>query len=417
MVWSLSRPARLVHFHNGAHLQMVETKCRERHQGNARSPSKISGNIGVLVKCDSSCAIVTVVWANRGEIVRCGICKILVFDTLINWSVLEFKRQEGQCMVVGLSQAHSHPSIPPLPLARNRPFQFSGSHISKDILDLLEGGMESPTRHRSTGTTWLDRLHVGSFSGKVRFVPAATYSRTVRLLLKKCVSGARDKHLARRLQCAWTAVSTRAKESVINARRFELWAMCFQSQTWISSGFQIKGAASAIYTYLSPEHVLRERAAKDWLRRDWCSVSTESCLPRRGDENKVSANAKIFPSILQIIIVSSDDELCDTLIMPSKPAEFSPSEPIKFAFAIRPFLSLYCSSRQIFAVFTRELDQARQLKAWKLTRIAQKWVRSAIVWAVLWSDWATFSPIRTKNYLQCEHIVFVGVRNPLQYNY
>ena len=45
------------------------------------------------------------------------------------------------------------PSIPPLPVDRNRPLQFSGSHISNDMLDLFDVGMDSPTRQRSTVTS------------------------------------------------------------------------------------------------------------------------------------------------------------------------------------------------------------------------------------------------------------------------
>ena len=72
----------------------------------------------------------------------------------------------------------SHPSMPPLPVTSNRSLQSSGSHNSNDILDLFDVGIESPTRQRSTATGRLGRLHVGSFSANMRFVPAATYVST-----------------------------------------------------------------------------------------------------------------------------------------------------------------------------------------------------------------------------------------------
>ena len=46
-----------------------------------------------------------------------------------------------------------HPSIPPLPVTKTRSLQFSGSHNSNDMLDLLDVGMESPTRQIFTVTS------------------------------------------------------------------------------------------------------------------------------------------------------------------------------------------------------------------------------------------------------------------------
>ena len=48
---------------------------------------------------------------------------------------------------------HLQPSIPPLPVDRNRPLQFSGSHSSNDMLDLFDVGIDSPTRQRFTVTS------------------------------------------------------------------------------------------------------------------------------------------------------------------------------------------------------------------------------------------------------------------------
>lgn len=113
-----------------------------------------------------------IVGRNSGKFVLRRVREILVLDAyvdslvpLLDWvnvHVLKSKKQ------------YSHPSMPPLPVARNRSLQSSGSHSSNDILDLFDVGMESATRHRLTVTSWLGRAHVGSLSGKARLVPAST---------------------------------------------------------------------------------------------------------------------------------------------------------------------------------------------------------------------------------------------------
>jgi hypothetical protein len=75
-------------------------------------------------------------------------------------------------------EAYVQPSRPPLPVAKNRPLQIAGSHISNVMLERVEVGIERATRHRFVETTWFDRLQVGSLYGNVRFVPAGTYSST-----------------------------------------------------------------------------------------------------------------------------------------------------------------------------------------------------------------------------------------------
>ena len=57
------------------------------------------------------------------------------------------------CVVRHARQYDLHPSIPPLPVTKTRSLQSSGSHNSKDMLDLLDVGMESPTRQTFTVTS------------------------------------------------------------------------------------------------------------------------------------------------------------------------------------------------------------------------------------------------------------------------
>lgn len=93
-------------------------------------------------------------------------------------------------------KSNSQPSMPPFPVANVLPVHDSGSHNSYVILDLLEVGIESATRHTSTGTIWLFRLHVASLSGNVRFEPAGTYCNSVLVELYTCFSGVNEAHLS-----------------------------------------------------------------------------------------------------------------------------------------------------------------------------------------------------------------------------
>jgi hypothetical protein len=50
-------------------------------------------------------------------------------------------------------EAYVQPSTPPLPVAKNRPLQIAGSHISNVMLERVEVGIERATRHRFVETT------------------------------------------------------------------------------------------------------------------------------------------------------------------------------------------------------------------------------------------------------------------------
>ncbi len=96
---------------------------------------------------------------------------VVIFDTYVSLSADEHCTMV--CSTKG-SEKDSHPSMPPLPVTRSRSLQSSGSHSSNDTLDLFDVGIESPTRQIPTATSILGRAHVGSLSGRVRFVPAGT---------------------------------------------------------------------------------------------------------------------------------------------------------------------------------------------------------------------------------------------------
>ena len=55
--------------------------------------------------------------------------------------------------MVDIVGGHVQPSIPPLPVDKNRPVQRAGSHNSKVMLDRFDVGMERAMRHRSAETT------------------------------------------------------------------------------------------------------------------------------------------------------------------------------------------------------------------------------------------------------------------------
>ena len=145
---------------------------------NVRSPSKVGDHVEILIHCDGSSAVVAIVGAYRSEAVLRRVGKVFIFDTYVNLSVFYINHHKSSGITLASALLYSHPSMPPFPVARKRPLHSAGSHSSKDKLDLLDVDIESPTRQRSTLTSWLDRLQERSLSGNVSFVPAFAYSRT-----------------------------------------------------------------------------------------------------------------------------------------------------------------------------------------------------------------------------------------------
>ena len=62
------------------------------NEDNARSPSKVSDHVRVLIHCNSSSTIMAIVRANRGKFVVRTVGEILVFNTCVDFSVLPFER-------------------------------------------------------------------------------------------------------------------------------------------------------------------------------------------------------------------------------------------------------------------------------------------------------------------------------------
>lgn len=89
----------------------------------------------------------------------------------------------------------SHPSMPPLPVAKVRPVHCSGSHSSRVMLDRFDVGTDKAIRHKSTETTCEPRLHVASLSGNVRLVPAGTYWSCVLVEFQILASGTKERHV------------------------------------------------------------------------------------------------------------------------------------------------------------------------------------------------------------------------------
>ena len=98
------------------------------------------------------------------------------------------------CGLLTLSTKYSQPSIPPFPVAKKRPDQFSGNHASNDIFEVLDVFISSVMRQRSTDTFWLARLQLASLSGKVKLVPAVTYWRTLSFTPVVRLSGLKARH-------------------------------------------------------------------------------------------------------------------------------------------------------------------------------------------------------------------------------
>lgn len=100
---------------------------------------------------------------------------------------------------VAAKEDHSQPSMPPLPVARNRPFQCSGNQASKTILDCMEVLIVNATRQMFTEVTWIFRLHVVSLSANVKIVLEETNWRILIVALGVILSGRRSWHLCSKL--------------------------------------------------------------------------------------------------------------------------------------------------------------------------------------------------------------------------
>ena len=59
---------------------------------NARSPSKVSNHVGVVIHRDSSGTVMTIVRANRGKAILRTVREILVLDTYVHLSFLSLER-------------------------------------------------------------------------------------------------------------------------------------------------------------------------------------------------------------------------------------------------------------------------------------------------------------------------------------
>ena len=159
--------------------------------------------------------------------------------------------------------------MPPFPVPRNRPLHSVGNHISKVMLDLLDVGMESATRHKSAATTWLGRAQVGSLYGNVRLVPAETYSRTSRVLLWMYFSGVNDRHRSWKSALVWYAMN---KHIVMHVTRPRPRAMSLHKKrlSWCFRRFDtIKGQVTLFISWYN---------FRDWMISRWPMIErTLSC--------------------------------------------------------------------------------------------------------------------------------------------
>jgi hypothetical protein len=140
-----------------------------------RSPRKVNHYLWVFVERQPSGSVLAVISPDRSKSVRGGVGQILILDAYVFTPLSVFP--QSNLLDIG----YSHPSMPPLPVARNRPVQFSGSQASNEILESLEVFIDSAIRHRLAEIAWEPRLQVASLSGNASFVPAGTYLRTLRV--------------------------------------------------------------------------------------------------------------------------------------------------------------------------------------------------------------------------------------------
>lgn len=104
--------------------------------------------------------------------------------------------------------------MPPLPVARKRPDQFSGSQASKVIFDRLDVCIERAIRQTLAGTSCFARLQLGTLSGKVSVVLAATYSSTFRVAFGTSFSGSNARHLFSKVDPAMGDESARTSKGI-----------------------------------------------------------------------------------------------------------------------------------------------------------------------------------------------------------
>lgn len=84
--------------------------------------------------------------------------------------------------------------MPPLPVARNRLDQVSGSQASNVISEVFEVFTESAIRQRFVDMICLARLQVASLSVKFNVAPSGTNCSTVRVAPLTYVSGSKARH-------------------------------------------------------------------------------------------------------------------------------------------------------------------------------------------------------------------------------
>jgi hypothetical protein len=82
---------------------------------------------------------------------------------------------QGAMDLNGQGSRYLHPSMPPLPVARNRPVQTSGSQASRTMLDCSDVLTESTTRQTFASMACFARLHVISLSGRSSVAFAGRY--------------------------------------------------------------------------------------------------------------------------------------------------------------------------------------------------------------------------------------------------
>jgi hypothetical protein len=81
-----------------------------------------------------------------------SVSQILVFYTYGD-SLEGYHQVKCVHFMLHIAVSYVQPSMPPLPVAKNRPLHIAGSHSSKVMLERVDVGIDSATRHRSAETT------------------------------------------------------------------------------------------------------------------------------------------------------------------------------------------------------------------------------------------------------------------------
>ena len=72
---------------------------------NVRSPSKIDHHVSVVIHCNRSSAIMTVIRANGGKVVSRSVRKIFILYTYIDSSAFLLRNQGDPCII---NRTHIH---------------------------------------------------------------------------------------------------------------------------------------------------------------------------------------------------------------------------------------------------------------------------------------------------------------------